>query len=37
MEDLLFRYANKKDTAMILFFIKEVASYEKKIDEVVAT
>lgn len=37
MGNVSFRYAVKEDTAKILFFIKELASYEKMIDEVVAT
>lgn len=32
-----FRYAEEKDTALILEFIKELAAYEKMLDEVVAT
>lgn len=35
--DLQFRYATKEDTAKILYFIKELAAYEKMLDEVVAT
>ncbi len=31
-----FRYAGRKDTALILQFIKELADYEKMLDEVVA-
>lgn len=31
-----FRYAERKDTALILRFIKELANYEKMLDEVVA-
>lgn len=31
-----FRYAERKDTALILQFIKELAQYEKMLDEVVA-
>ena len=31
-----FRFATKKDTPLILYFIKELASYEKMSDEVVA-
>jgi len=37
MENLCFRYATEKDTALILLFIKELAEYEKMLDEVVAT
>lgn len=36
-EDFSFRFAKEKDTALILFFIKELASYEKMLDEVVIT
>lgn len=32
-----FRYAEKKDLTLILDFIKELADYEKMLDEVVAT
>lgn len=31
-----YRFANEADTPLILFFIKELASYEKMLDEVVA-
>lgn len=31
-----FRYAKREDTALILQFIKELADYEKMLDEVVA-
>lgn len=31
-----FRYAERKDTGLILQFIKELANYEKMLDEVVA-
>jgi GNAT superfamily N-acetyltransferase len=34
---LTFRYADESDTALILKFIKELAEYEKLLDEVVAT
>ena len=33
---LTFRDAERKDTALILQFIKELANYEKRLDEVVA-
>ena len=33
---LCFRYAERKDTPLILQFIKELAAYEKMLDEVVA-
>lgn len=36
-KDLEFRYAEEKDAAKILYFIKELAAYEKMLDEVVAT
>ena len=32
-----FRYAEEKDAALILKFIRELAEYEKMLDEVVAT
>lgn len=35
--DLEFRYATEEDTPRILFFIKELARYEKMLDQVVAT
>jgi|BioPla2DNA2_1021312.scaffolds.fasta_scaffold28837_5 GNAT superfamily N-acetyltransferase len=34
---LVFRYAERKDVPLILWFIKELADYEKRLDEVVAT
>jgi len=37
MEKLNFRYANEKDAALILEFIRELAKYENMLDEVVAT
>lgn len=37
MNQLSFRYATEKDAALILKFIKELAAYEKMLDEVVAT
>ena len=33
---LTFRYAERKDTALILKFIKALAEYEKMLDEVIA-
>lgn len=33
---MAFRYAERKDTKLILQFIKELADYEKMLDEVVA-
>lgn len=35
-KDLDFRYAKREDTALILQFIKELADYEKMLNEVVA-
>ncbi len=35
--ELTFRYAQESDTGLILEFIKELADYEKMLDEVVAT
>ena len=35
-EELGFRYAERKDTPLILAFIKALAEYEKMLDEVVA-
>jgi len=37
MEKYMFRPAQEKDTALILQFIRELAEYEKLLDEVVAT
>ena len=37
MGNLTFRYATENDCARILFFIRELAAYEKMSDEVVAT
>ena len=37
MEKLTFRFAEANDCGLILFFIKELAAYEKMPDEVVAT
>lgn len=34
--EMSFRYAERKDVALILCFIKELADYEKMQDEVVA-
>lgn len=34
---MTFRFAEEKDTGLILFFIKELATYEKLLNEVVAT
>lgn len=32
-----FRFAQRKDTGLILTFIKELAAYEQLLDQVVAT
>ena len=37
MGELSFRYATEADVAKILYFIRELASYEKMLNEVVAT
>ena len=37
MDQIKFRYAEEKDVAKILYFIKELAAYEKMSDEVIAT
>jgi len=37
MSDAKFRFAEKKDTGIILEFIRDLAIYEKMLDEVVAT
>ena len=37
MDNLYFRYATENDCSKILFFIRELASYEKMSDEVIAT
>ena len=37
MEKLTFRYAASEDSALILYFIKELAAYENMLNEVVAT
>lgn len=37
MNQIMFRYAEEKDAAKILYFIKELAAYEKMSDEVIAT
>ena len=37
MGNCTFRYAEKKDVSLILYFIKELARYEKMLDEVIAT
>nr|WP_320024314.1 GNAT family N-acetyltransferase [uncultured Acetobacterium sp.] len=36
-QGLTFRIAEEKDVRLILYFIKELASYEKMLDQVVAT
>jgi GNAT superfamily N-acetyltransferase len=35
--ELTFRYATRKDVALILYFIRELADYEKMLNEVIAT
>lgn len=37
MSELTFRYAEEKDAGLILEYIRELAAYEKMLDEVVAT
>ena len=37
MNQYAFRYAEESDTALVLYFIKELAKYEKMLDVVVAT
>ena len=37
MEQLTFRYATEQDCGLILHFIRELACYEKMLNEVVAT
>lgn len=37
MQKTAFRYANEQDTGIILDFIKELATYENMLDEVMAT
>ena len=37
MAEMRFRYAEEKDIPLILQFIKELAIYEKMLDEVIAT
>lgn len=37
MKDTIFRMADRKDVGKILFFIRQLAEYEKMSDEVVAT
>jgi len=37
MKEVTFREAQESDCALILYFIRELASYEKMADEVVAT
>ena len=37
MNQIKFKYAEEKDVAKILYFIKELAAYEKMSDEVIAT
>lgn len=37
MENILFRFASRDDVPLILRFIKELAAYEKMLDDVTAT
>lgn len=37
MSEVTFRYATEADCGLILYFIKELAAYEKMSDEVIAT
>lgn len=37
MSELTFRNAERKDTPLVLEFIKKLAEYEKRLDEVIAT
>ena len=37
MEQPTFRFAEEKDCGLILFFIRELAAYERMLDEVVTT
>ena len=37
MESVLFRFANRDDVPLILRFIRELAAYEKMLDDVTAT
>ena len=37
MADIEFRFAEEKDTALILQFIRELADYEKMLNKVIAT
>ncbi len=37
MEKCMFRFAEKNDVSLILYFIKELAKYEEMLDEVVTT
>ena len=37
MNQIKFKYAEEKDVAKILYFIKELAAYEKMSDKVIAT
>ena len=37
MENMSFRFAEEKDCGLILYYIKELAAYEKMSDQVVAT
>jgi GNAT superfamily N-acetyltransferase len=37
MNQYVFRYAEESDAALVLYFVKELAKYEKMLDEVIAT
>lgn len=37
MEKMSFRFAEEKDVALILYLVRELAEYEKMLDDVVAT
>ena len=37
VENFKLRYAERKDTALILWFIKELATYEEELGQVSAT
>lgn len=37
MNNIAFRYAEEKDAALILSFIRELADYEQMLDQVIAT
>ena len=37
MSELTFKIAERKDSGLILEYIKKLADYEKRLDEVIAT